>query len=117
MSVAENIALLKRQTEEFWIARDLDKMDEFFDEALNSNVFKSRAEAKKLLEKIFADQSTRVVKVDYHEIVGEGDIVFARQTNHQSNGVTVEGVTLAEFKNGKIIRNSWYTTPSLPNPG
>lgn len=112
MSVEENKKLLKRQTQELWIEKNARKVDEFYSDDSTWNVATDKTEAKKLLEQYFADTSRpHVISVDYHEMIGEGNVVAARQTNHLSDGSSVEGVTVAEFKNGKITKNYWYTAP------
>jgi len=111
MSVEENKKLLKRQTQELWIEKNIEKLDAFFSDDATWNVANDKAAVKKLLEQYFADTSRpHVVSVDYHEMIGEGNLVAARQTNHVSDGSTVEGVTVAEFKNGKITKTYWYTS-------
>ena len=111
MSVEKNKELLRRQTEELWIKKDASKVDEFFAEEfiLGSGKSMSSSELKKWLEDLFADGSRpNTVKTDYHDMVGEGDVVMARQTNHMSDGTAVDGVTVAHFKDGKLTANYWF---------
>ena len=110
MSIEENKATQKRNTEELWIKGNLDVIDETMDENVvygRSNIH-GREEFKKALKEHLANpEIPRVEKVVYHEMIGEGDTLAVWQTNYKSDGTSIEGVTIAKFKNGKVISREW----------
>ena len=118
MSVEENKKVHQRNHEEVWMKRNLDAVGECFSEDFVGDMGRgdhySPDQLKEALEGMWSDQdknNTKVVRVEHHAKIGEGDLLAVWQTNYRSDGSSQEMVTLLKFKKGKIVSSKWFPAP------
>ena len=113
MSVEENKKTHEKFINEVWMARNPDVVDEVISDRFSSDWGKGAMtiEHMKAMCANHDKNARRVVRTEYHERVGEGDLLAVWKTQHFSDGSSEEGLTLWKFENGKIVTYKWFTPP------
>lgn len=138
MSIEENKAIIYRVTDEAWVKGNMAAIDEFCSAELTHNM-SGYAPGREGVKQMVTMTRTALpdVRAILDDVIAEGDKVVARWTmsgTHQGsmhgvpptgNRVTVPGITIFRFANGKIVErwDHWDTLGLMqqlgviPTPG
>ena len=115
MSVEKSKKVHQRFIDEVWMGRNFNVYDEVFNESVHANWGRGMSVTKDVLREVWGQQDEshgKIVRTDIHEKIGEGDLLAVWKTQVFSDGYSEEGLTLWQFKNGKISAFKWFPLPA-----
>ena len=113
MSVEENKRNHQTLHEELWMKGNVDIIDDLMVPEITFIGMKGHDEIKRRFREYYANpDNPRVERVEHHVKIGEGDFLAIWQTNHLTNGTTVEGVTFQRYDKGKLAESHWFPRPT-----
>lgn len=118
MSVEENKKAYEKANKELWMNWNLDALQDFFQFPIAMDMGKSETytleQVKERLQSMRQKQQqegSKLVKVEHHAMIGEGDLLAVWQTNFYADGSSQEMMTLHKYVDGKVAARKWFPAP------